>query len=160
MATARFASPSTGGAVTRTPSTPASRQPVISSRAARGVTRSRTSELSAPAVVVVATGQEVAREHPLVLRERCPQILRELAPGPLDRLHLADDPRLLVARLLEDLLAGQPRLAQHQLDLALGVGLHLVGHALRVDERVLQRLLEVGSGARTLLERGQLLLEQ
>src|SRR5688572_7477984 len=101
MATARFASPSTGGAVTRTPSTPASRQPVISSRAARGVTRSRTSELSAPAVVVVATGQEVAREHPLVLRERCPQILRELARSEEHTSELQSQSNLVCRLLLE-----------------------------------------------------------
>ncbi|MDZ7728528.1 MAG: hypothetical protein U5Q44_10255 [Dehalococcoidia bacterium] len=39
FATASFAAPSAGGAVTRTPSRPASSKPVMASRLARGVTR-------------------------------------------------------------------------------------------------------------------------
>src|SRR5213594_1884815 len=103
-ATAVFAAPATGGAVTRSRSV-ASCQPTISSREARGCTRSDSSVLSGLAVVLVLA--ELGRHHPVVAFERRAEVFDELAADPPECLDLAADPRLFGAPLFDDLLAPQ-----------------------------------------------------
>src|SRR2546428_7260807 len=155
-ATAMFASPATGGAVTRSRSV-ASRQPTISSREARGCTRSDSSVPSGLGVVLVLA--ELDRHHPVVALKRRAKILDELAADAPERLDLAPDPRLLGPALLDDLLAPQLGLPHLQLRLAPRRRLHLVAEPLGRHERVLQRSLALAEPSRPLLEGRDLFLE-
>src|SRR5262249_29235598 len=155
-ATAAFAAPATGAAVTRSRRV-VSRQPTISSRDARGWTWSDSRVASALAVVLVLA--ELGRHHAVVALERGAEVLDELAPYAAQGLDLAPDPCFLGAALLDDLLAAQLGLAHLQLRLLARRRLHLVAEAVGRDQRLLQRPLALVEAARTLLERGHLLLQ-
>src|SRR4030095_5233391 len=155
-ATAAFAAPSTGGAVTRSFKV-ASCQPTISSREARGWTRSDSRTPSALTVVLVLA--EVGGHHAVVALEGRAKVLDELPANAPQRLDLASDPRFLGAPLLDDLLAAQLGLAHLQLGLAPRRRLPLVAQPVGRDQRVLQRPLALAEAAGPLLEGRDLLLE-
>src|SRR5437867_5059573 len=152
---AAFAAPSTGGAVTRTRRAPFC-QPTISSREARGCTRSGS---RTPSGLGVRVFTELRRHHPVVALERGAEVLDELAAQAPERLDLAADPRLLGPPLLDDLLAAELGFPHQDVGLATRRGLHLVAQPMRGDQRVLQRALPLGEAAGALLERSHLLLE-
>src|SRR5438552_5954878 len=155
-ATAVFAAPATGGAVTRSRSV-ASCQPTISSLEARGCTRSDSSAPSASGVVLVLA--EFGRHHPVVALERCAEVLDELAADAPERLDLAPDPRLLRSAFLDDLLAPQLGLPHLNVRLTPRGRLHLVAEPVGRDQRVLQRPLARAATARPVLDGGDLLPE-
>src|SRR5437870_2209204 len=153
---ARTAARATGAAVTRRRSV-ASCQPTISSRDARGWTRSDSRVASALAVVLVLA--ELGRHHPIVALERRAEILDQLAADAAQGLDLAPDPRLLGPAFLDDLLAPQLGLAHLQLRFLACRRLHLVAEPVGRHERVLQRALALVEAARSLLEGRDLLLQ-
>src|SRR6185503_2723607 len=148
-ATAAFAAPSTGGAVTRSFRV-ASCQPTISSREARGWTRRDSRAPSALDVVLVLA--ELGGHHAVVALERRAEVLDELPADTPQRLDLAPDPRLFGAPLLDDLLAAQLGLAHLELGLAPRRRFHLVAQPVGGDQRVLQRPLAVAQATGPLLE--------
>src|SRR5947207_2400951 len=156
-ATARFASPSTGGAVTRTRRDP-SRQPRIASLEARGWTRTLSTAPSG--LLLAAVVPELGRYRPVVALERRAEVLDELALDAAEGMDLAPELPFLAPHPLEQLLAPQLGLAHVDLRLAPRRRLHLVAEPLRGDERVLERLLAFAETLRPLLERRELFLQE
>src|SRR5439155_218841 len=107
-ATARFASPSTGGAVTRTRREP-SRQPRIASLEARGWTRTLSTAPSG--LLLAAVVPELGRHRPVVALERRAEVLDELTLHAAEGQDLAPELSLLAPHSLEQLLTPQLGLA-------------------------------------------------
>src|SRR5262249_15720362 len=142
-----------GGAVTRTGSVLPC-QPTISSRRARGCTRTETTAPSGLVVLLIRAGALVAEEA-LIHLDRRAERFRHLVPRALEPRHLRLHRRRLGARHLEHLFGLQLGLPADEAAL-----LHALAALAGGPGRLLEDALAILEAARPLLQDLELLLQQ